>query len=193
MKFCPYCGTSLVESYEGGRMRPMCPSEDCGFKHYGDHSIGTGAVVLRGDEILLVERRTNARSWWQIPGGYVEIDEEMQPAIEREVMEEAGIEARVQEVVGFRHAAGLQPARPVSNIYVIFRLESVSGDPRPDNDETFDAGFFTLAQIAEMPTVSSMSRWGIELALAEPHPGFQLEPFREGLHRPGNTLYGRVR
>ena len=63
-------------------------------------------------------RRTPARSWWQIPGGYVEVDEAIDVAMEREVLEETGVTARIREVVGFRHAAGLQPERPVSNIYV---------------------------------------------------------------------------
>lgn len=175
-------------------MRRMCPAEGCGFVHYGDHSIGTGAVVFRDDRVLLIERRTGSRSWWQIPGGYVEVDEPIDAAMEREVLEETGVTARITEVLGFRHAAGMQPERPVSNIYVVFRLEAVAGDPRPDMDETFDAGFYSPAEITAMPTVSSMSHWAIEQAmLARSTRGLLYEPPREGLHRPGHTLYGLPR
>jgi 8-oxo-dGTP pyrophosphatase MutT (NUDIX family) len=76
----------------------MCPAEGCGFVHYGEHSIGTGAVVFREGRVLLIERRTGTRSWWQIPGGYVEVDESIDVAMEREVMEETGVTARITEV-----------------------------------------------------------------------------------------------
>ncbi|MEI7925138.1 MAG: NUDIX hydrolase [Chloroflexota bacterium] len=189
MNFCPRCGTTLVSRPEGGRHRPMCPAEGCGFTYYGDASIGTGAVVLRGDEVLLIERRTPDRSWWQIPGGFVEVDELIRDAIEREVMEETGVEARALDVVGFRHAAGV-PDRPVANIYVVFRLLAEGGTPRPDGEESFDVQFVHRDRIAEWPGLSSMSLWAIETALTAPQDGgLGIEPHREGLHRAGHTIF----
>jgi ADP-ribose pyrophosphatase YjhB (NUDIX family) len=85
----------------------------CGYTHYGEASIGTGAVVFRGERVLLIERRVPGRTFWQIPGGYVEEDEAIASAVEREVLEETGVVARTVDVVGFRHAPGLQPVRPV--------------------------------------------------------------------------------
>ena len=189
MNFCPRCGTVLTLRPEGGRPRPMCPAEGCGFTYYGDASIGTGAVVLRGDDVLLIERRTPGRTWWQIPGGFVEVDEAIHEAVEREVMEETGIGARTLDVVGFRHAAGV-PDRPVANIYVVFRLIAHSGDPRPDGEESFAVEFVQRDRISEVPGLSSMSLWAIETALAAPRPGgFSLEPARDGLQRPGQTIF----
>src|SRR5687768_7830055 len=107
-------------AYDGGRLRPSCLVEDCGFFHYGDYSIGADAVVLRGDRVLLIERRMANGTFWQTPGGYVESDEEIHTAVEREVLEETGVTARVVDVVGFRHSAGV-PDRPTANIYIVFR------------------------------------------------------------------------
>ena len=189
MNFCPRCGTALTLRMDGGRHRPMCPAEGCGFTYYGDASIGTGAVVMRGDEILLIERRAPNRVWWQIPGGFVEVDEPIHTAIEREVMEETGIEARALDVVGFRHAAGV-PDRPIANIYVVFRLEAVGGAPRPDNEESFPVEFVHRDQIAQREGLSSMSLWAIETALGAPHQaGMAIEAAREGLQRPGQTIF----
>lgn len=189
MNFCPRCGTALTLRMDGGRHRPMCPAEGCGFTYYGDASIGTGAVVMRGDEILLIERRAPNRVWWQIPGGFVEVDEPIHTAIEREVMEETGIEARALDVVGFRHAAGV-PDRPIANIYVVFRLEAVGGAPRPDNEESFSVEFVHRDQIAQREGLSSMSLWAIETALGAPHQaGMAIEAAREGLQRPGQTIF----
>jgi ADP-ribose pyrophosphatase YjhB (NUDIX family) len=175
---------------DGGRPRPACPAEGCGFHHYGDFSIGVGAVVLRDDRVLLVERRMATRTFWQTPGGYVEIDESIHDAVEREVLEETGVTAQVRDVVGFRHSSGV-PARPVANIYVVFRLEAVEGEPRPDHFETFDAGFFTLDEAAAMPGLSMESLWFVRTALATAaQPGFTYEAPADLVERPGRSLFG---
>lgn len=175
---------------DGGRPRPVCPAEGCGFHHYGDFSIGVGAVVLRDDRVLLIERRTPNRTFWQTPGGYVEVDEPIHAAVEREVLEETGVTARVLDVVGFRHAASA-PERPVANIYVVFRLRAVGGEPRPDGVETFDAGFFTLEQAASMPGLSMESLWFVRTALETAAlPGFTFEEPQDSVQRPGRSLFG---
>jgi 8-oxo-dGTP diphosphatase len=187
VNFCPRCGTPLISRPEGGRPRPMCPVEGCGFTYYGDASIGTGAVVTRGDEVLLIERRVPGRTWWQIPGGFVEVDELIHDAIEREVLEETGVVARALDVVGFRHAAGV-PDRPVANIYVVFRLVAEGGMPRPDLEESFDVQFVHRDRVADWPGVAALSLWAIDAALAAP-PGLAIEAARDGLQRPGQTIF----
>lgn len=189
MNFCPRCGSALVIRGDGGRPRPSCPAEGCGYTYYGETSIGTGAVVLRGDDVLLIERRAPGRTWWQIPGGFVETDEPIHEAVEREVREETGVSARVLDVVGFRHSAGV-PERPAANLYVVFRLAAESGVPRPDGEESFAAEFVPRARIAGLPGLAAMSLWAIDTALAAPgEAGLRVEPPREGLQRPGQTIF----
>jgi ADP-ribose pyrophosphatase YjhB (NUDIX family) len=182
----------LVLRPEGGRPRPMCPADGCGFTHYGEASIGTGAVVFRDDRVLLIERRMPGRSFWQIPGGYVEIDEPIGEGVEREVLEETGVVARAVDVVGFRHAPGLQLERPVANIYVVFRLVAESGEPVPDGEESFDARFFAREELAVLPGLTAMSLWAIEKAAAagEARGLLREHPEHETLRRPGHTLFG---
>ena len=190
MKFCPRCASPLAPTIEGGRPRPSCPAAGCGFVDYGDHSIGAGAVVLRDDRILLIERRSGARSWWQIPGGYVEVGEEIHAAIEREVLEETGVAARVVDVVGFRHSAGTEAERP-ANIYVVFRLRAECGEPRPDGEESFSAGFFDSSEISRMTGLSPESRWAVEKVLsANGARGLIRDDVSQGSRRPGNALFG---
>jgi 8-oxo-dGTP pyrophosphatase MutT (NUDIX family) len=190
MTYCPRCGSRLVPREDGGRARLFCPAEGCGFHHYGDFSIGVGAVVLRGERVLLVQRRVPGRTFWQTPGGYVEVDEEIHAAVEREVLEEAGVTARVIDVIGFRHAAAV-PERPVANIYVAFRLEALAGEPRPDGVETFDAGFFTADEAAAIPGMSVESLWFVRRALAAAQgAGFTYEAPSDLAQRPGRSLFG---
>ena len=190
MKYCPRCGAELGWKFDGGRERPACQAEGCRFIHFGDFSIGCGGVVIRDNKALLIQRGINPnRGAWQIPGGYVEADEEILTAVEREVLEEAGVVARVLDVVGVRHAI----AEPVANIYVVFRLEPVSGEPRYDGEETIGAGYFSLEEMGRMEGVQGFSTWAIHRALATPRgAGFKLEDTELTRQRPGWTLFGAI-
>lgn len=177
ISFCPKCAAPLTTRHDGGRDRLACPDTQCGFIYFGDFSIGCSAVVLREEQgvqkALLIQRGQEPfAGTWQLPGGYVEYDELLALAVEREVQEEASVDAKVRDVVAFRHMLG----GPSSNIYMIFRLDYVSGEPQFDGDETSDAGFFSLAEMAEIPGVQNISRWGIEQALrTEPGSGLTLD------------------
>ena len=139
MNYCPRCGSELIWKFDGGRDRPACPKDGCGFVHFGHHSIGCGGVVIRENKALLIQRGINPnRGAWQIPGGYVESDEEIVPAVEREVLEEAGVVAKVSDVIGVRHTVGA----PTANVYLVFRLDLISGEPRFDGVETIGVGYF---------------------------------------------------
>jgi ADP-ribose pyrophosphatase YjhB (NUDIX family) len=173
---------------DGGRERPACLVDGCGFTYYGNHSIGCGGVVIRDNKALLIQRGINPNiGAWQIPGGYVEADEEILPAVEREVLEESGIVARVKDVVGIRHAT----SAPNSNVYVVFRLEPVSGEPKFDGDETIGAGYFSWEEIQNMEGVQGFSLWSIRRALDTPEgAGLMLHESDLTRQRPGWTLFG---
>ncbi len=85
MRYCPNCSMTLITKMDGGRDRLACPDESCGFIHFGTYSIGCAAVVIRDSKALLVQRGWNpGRGSWQIPGGYVEADEAILEAVERD-------------------------------------------------------------------------------------------------------------
>lgn len=192
VKYCPRCGTPLEMKLEGGRERPACPAAGCGYFYFGDFSIGCGAVVLRDGKALLIQRGINPnRGSWQIPGGYVESNEEIIPAVEREVLEEAGVVARVQEVIGFRHAAAGPLGGNSANIYVVFRLELVSGEPMP-GEESMGAGYFSLEEMATMEKMQSLSVWAVQRTLTSP-PGAGFQPVQGSFSMPirsGWALFG---
>lgn len=59
--------------------------------------VGVAAVVVRGEDILLVRRgREPLRGMWSLPGGLLELGETTAEGVAREVLEETGI--RVQPV-----------------------------------------------------------------------------------------------
>jgi 8-oxo-dGTP diphosphatase len=55
-----------------------------------------GALLRRGDKILLIHRHKNGLEYWVLPGGGIEDDESLEEALRREVMEETSL-----EILGF--------------------------------------------------------------------------------------------
>ena len=188
--FCPRCATPLASRLDGGRERPACPDLRCGYIDYGVFSLGCSGVVLREEagvtKALLIQRGQEPfAGTWQLPGGYAEHDESLTLAVEREVLEEAGIVATVRDAIGFRHMSG----GAVNNVYMIFRLDYQSGEPMFDGEETADARFCSLQEMAEMQGVQNITRWGIEQALATtPGSGLSREP--AGELRRGWQVFG---
>lgn len=59
-------------------------------------SIGVGAVVFRGEDVLIVRRgKPPFEGQWSIPGGTLEYGESLKDAARREVLEETGVEIEI--------------------------------------------------------------------------------------------------
>ena len=54
--------------------------------------VGVGAIIFRGDQVLLVQRgKEPSYGKWSVPGGLVEVGESLREAVMREVQEEVGL------------------------------------------------------------------------------------------------------
>jgi ADP-ribose pyrophosphatase YjhB (NUDIX family) len=109
------------------------------------YNIGVGGAVVRDGHLLLVRRASrHGRGNWQLPGGFIEPDETMEQAVVREVMEEAGVTAEVQGVLGLRSRYDPDSG---NGLYIVLLLRPVGGEPMADGCEVDQAGYFTLDQI----------------------------------------------
>src|SRR5947207_8344272 len=52
------------------------------------------ALIVRADQILLVEHRKRGQRYWVLPGGRLQGNETLDAALRRELREELGLEAR---------------------------------------------------------------------------------------------------
>ncbi|MBI4505903.1 MAG: NUDIX hydrolase [Chloroflexi bacterium] len=184
MRFCPECGGPAELRSIGGRDRPVCTR--CTFVHFSRHNVGVGGVVRRHGRVLLVRRAQEpGRGRWTIPGGFVETDEPFDQAVEREVAEETGIEARVVGVLGVRHRV----TPDGSDLYVVFRLQPVDRlvEPHADSGEVDAAGFYTYDEMRSLPNLAEFTRQIVRVALAGRQPFAPVDV--PGFSGPGWTFY----
>ena len=173
-RFCPRCGHSLRIEQLGGRPRETCP--DCGFVHWGDSTLGAGGVLWHQGKALLVQRALDpGKGMWTIPGGYVEQGEPIEEAIIREFREETGLNTQTLALVAVRDRPG-EEGRP-HDLYVIFLMQYLSGQPVPDENEISELGFFSLDEVYKMqvaPLTLSMLEATFKTAHRSPTlPGFK--------------------
>lgn len=105
---------------------------------------GVSAIVLRGDDVLLV-RRADSGEWTPVTG-IVDPGEEPALAAERETLEEASIVA-VAEAVCWVHTVPMityENGDQSHYLDVVLRLRYVSGEPYPADGENTEAAWFAL-------------------------------------------------
>lgn len=167
-KFCMSCGAVLELRNVDGTPRKACPA--CSFVHWGNYSVGVGAIIIRDGNVLLVRRAQEpGKGNWTNPGGYIEQKELIHDTICREVLEETGVEAVVRSVIALRD----QP-RDIHNVYIAFAMEYVAGEPRPDGVEVDAAGFYSLEEMESMK-VAGFTKWLVHAAMHRESSGLLMD------------------
>ena len=120
--------------------------------------LAVGAIVFKGDEVLLV-RRANPPSQdvWAIPGGSVKLGESLQQAAEREILEETGVRIRAGAPVFTFDYIDRDDTGKVKFHYVIVDLlaDYLNGEPQA-GDDAADARWVSPRAIKKLE-VSAMT------------------------------------
>jgi 8-oxo-dGTP diphosphatase len=101
--------------------------------------VGVGAVIFKGEEVLLVRRgQEPARGSWSLPGGLVELGETLEEAVRRELAEETGLRVAILGVAAvleriYRDEEG---GIPYHYVLVDFLCDWAGGEPAPGSDIT---------------------------------------------------------
>jgi len=99
--------------------------------------VGVGAVILDGEKILL-EKRKNAPSKgkWSVPGGLVELGENTDQAVIREVKEETGLEVYEPRLIDVVNYVSLGEKGAVKYHFVIvdYLVTVKCGNPKAASD-----------------------------------------------------------
>jgi ADP-ribose pyrophosphatase YjhB (NUDIX family) len=94
-RVCPRCGSPLAN--DGSKVE--CPS--CGLVHYANPAPAVSAVVVDGVGNVLLARRAHDpdAGLWDTLGGFLDVGEEPEAGLCRELREEAGVEIEIGELV----------------------------------------------------------------------------------------------
>ncbi len=146
--------------------------------------VGVGALVLRGDRILLIRRAAPpSRGLWSIPGGHVELGESVLETAVRELKEEAGLDGQALGVVNVDEVIKRDDSGRVVYHYVLVTVlvDAPHGEPKPGGD-ALDASFFELREALHMadiaPSAAGLIRKILEgrIPLANPIPVRKYSP-----------------
>jgi len=96
--FCLECGTQMVLQLIEGREREQCPR--CGWIHYLHVKLSAAVLIEEQGQLLLLQRAYQPwKGSWNLPAGYVEVDETPEQAAVREAGEETGLEIEVERLL----------------------------------------------------------------------------------------------
>ena len=141
---CLWCGAQLVVRHVHGSDRLACTA--CTFVLYRSPAAAVATAVLRGREVLLVQRAIDPyRGMWGFPAGYQEYDESPEQAAIRETREEAGVEVELRGVLEVCYTS--DDPRKRANL-VVYRAVPVAGEPC-GADDACDAQYFSLDALPE--------------------------------------------
>ena len=145
IKFCPRCGTPVINEYHYGKDRPFCPG--CGWIFFADPKVAVAVLVERDGFLLLVKRANDPhRGLWTLPAGFVNAGEDPAQAAARECLEETGLEITITAILeivsGREHARG-------SDFVIFYRGQFLAGEAQA-GDDAAEVGWFERSHLPEL-------------------------------------------
>lgn len=115
-------------------------------------TLASDAVLVEDGRILLVRRGSEPFAGsWALPGGFVEVGETVEAACVRELAEETGIEAEIEQLVGVYSDPDRDPrGHIVSVTFVVRRTPESDGVEAEGGDDAAEAAWFDLVNPPEM-------------------------------------------
>ena len=133
------------------------------------HSVSVAGVVIDVDKrVLVIRRRDNGH--WEAPGGVLELGETFEQGVEREVLEETGVQISVEALTGVYK----NMSRGI--VALVYRCSIKAGHPRASNEATsvqwvdrdqinalMSPAYAARIHDAFHPTASSRAHDGVDL------------------------------
>lgn len=124
-----------------------------------DPKVAVAAWIRQDARLLLVRRRSDPLAgFWAMPAGFMEYDEHPESALRREVLEETGLQVRVEQLLQLFHT----PADGgLANLVLVYEASIFGGDLLAGDDADAVDWFRRdqLPPLAFLPTQALVRRW----------------------------------
>ncbi len=108
------------------------------------HSVSVAGIVVRDDDRVLVIRRDD-NGHWEAPGGVLELDESFEAGVQREVLEETGLEVTVERLTG------VYKNLTHGIVALVYRCRPAAGEPHA-TDEAREIRWMTKEEVLSAMT-----------------------------------------
>lgn len=128
-----------------------------------------GLVIAQSGEWLVVKKKYGGlKNQWSLPAGFVNAGETADEAVLREVLEETGVSCGLKGLVGLR--TGVIQGE-ISDNMLMFLLEPRDAQTViPQESELYDACFMDPFMLVELPNVSVMLQYLLNLKIQDAMP-----------------------
>jgi ADP-ribose pyrophosphatase YjhB (NUDIX family) len=122
MKYCCECGQSIVIEIPKGDNKPRHVCTHCKTIHYINPKIVAGTLPIYEGKVLLCKRAIEPRyGYWTLPAGFMELNETVAEAAERETWEEAAAKVRLGSLYTLINIPY------IGQVHVFYRAELLDG------------------------------------------------------------------
>jgi 8-oxo-dGTP diphosphatase len=122
--------------------------------------VGVGAIIIHQSKILIVKRANEpAKGLWSVPGGVVELGEQLHKAIKREVKEETGLEVDIERLIEAVDNIIFDDEGRIQYHYVLLDyLCQLRGGVLKAADDVHEIQWVPLRALQSLPITSSLNR-----------------------------------
>lgn len=168
MNYCSTCGSAEIEfRVPAGDQLPRYCCNNCQTVHYQNPNMVVGAIAIWNEKILLAKRNINPRKdFWNLPCGFLELNETVEQGAIREVKEETGVD------VTLTHLHTIYNLPRAQQVYMIFVAEMLHQNFEI-NEESSEIKLFTLDEIPWSEIAFSSNTFAIERYIVDLKNGFK--------------------
>jgi len=147
-QFCGRCGKPT--EHVGYEFSKKCPN--CGLTAYPRISPAVIVLIEHQGKVLLSRSPHFPKGMYSIQAGFVEPGENLEQAVEREILEEVGIQ--IKDITYF----GSQPWPFPNSLMIGFTAKYAGGELTIDNNEIEDAAWHNAYDLPSIPPPLSIAR-----------------------------------
>ena len=118
----------------------------CSETGYQTPKIDTRGAIFKDDKILLVHENNDT---WSLPGGWCDVLESVKSNTEKEIREEAGLEAKAVKLIAVQDRNKHNEPYYVYSVCKVFVLCELIGGEFKENIETTEIKYFALDELPE--------------------------------------------